>query len=66
MVVGPILNRTQQLQLICPIRQEEILQALQIIEDLKPPVCDVYNAQFSKKAWLVIVEEVTEAVRYFF
>lgn len=45
---------------------EEIVQALQRINDNKSPGCDGFNAYFFKKAWEIVGEEIIEAVQEFF
>jgi len=59
---GHILNREQQLHLIAPIAEEEVLLALKDIVDLKAPGYDGFNALFFKKTWRVVRKEITEAV----
>ncbi|XP_016446030.2 uncharacterized protein LOC107771203 [Nicotiana tabacum] len=45
------LSRDQQLQLISPVTDKEIFNALMDIDDQKAPGCDGFNAHFFKTGW---------------
>lgn len=66
MAAGPVLNRTDQEQLIKPITRDEIYKALTDIDDLKAPGCDGFNACFFKNAWPIIGEQVSGTIINFF
>lgn len=63
---GPCLNRDQQLALIAPMTEEEIVRALSGIKDLKAPGCGGYNIFFFKVVWPVIGKDITAAMIEFF
>ncbi|XP_075075708.1 uncharacterized protein LOC142162798 [Nicotiana tabacum] len=59
---GSILTSAQQAKLIKPVTREQIVQALQSIDDSKAPGCDGYNSLFFKKTRAIIGNEIVEAV----
>nr|XP_009778407.1 PREDICTED: uncharacterized protein LOC104227788 [Nicotiana sylvestris] len=61
-----VLNMSQQLQLISPVSNEEVKQALLGIDDNKAPMRDGYNSYFFKKTWNIVGEEITATVQDFF
>ncbi|KAK6782101.1 hypothetical protein RDI58_019897 [Solanum bulbocastanum] len=63
---GPVLSKTQQLELIQPFTKEDVLIALESIEDSKAPGGDGFNSYFFKQAWSIIGKEVIAAVLQFF
>lgn len=63
---GPVITRTQQLELIADFSKEEVLEAIQSIDDNRAPGGDGFNAHFFKKAWPTIGNEVTNAILQFF
>lgn len=60
---GPRLDRGQQSHLIVPVSRDEILQALQGINDNKAPGSDGFNPIFFKKVWATVGEEITDAIQ---
>lgn len=63
---GPRLDRGKQAHLIVPVSRDEILQALQGINDNKAPGSDGFNAIFFKTVWATVGEEITDAIQEFF
>ncbi|KAK6804275.1 hypothetical protein RDI58_002059 [Solanum bulbocastanum] len=63
---GPRLDRGKQAHLIVPVSRDEILQALQGINDNKAPGSDGFNAIFFKKVRATVGEEITDAIQEFF
>ncbi|XP_019248683.1 PREDICTED: uncharacterized protein LOC109227949 [Nicotiana attenuata] len=46
---GPVLSRKQQLELIAPFKNEDVLEALKSIDNMKAPGGDGFNACFSRE-----------------
>ncbi|KAM3288232.1 hypothetical protein P3S67_021662 [Capsicum chacoense] len=63
---GNVLNRSQQMKLIQPMKPEEVTNALIGIEDMKALGVESFNTFFYKKSWTVIGEDVTKVVLQFF
>ncbi|XP_060210949.1 uncharacterized protein LOC132637959 [Lycium barbarum] len=63
---GPVLDNTQQLQLLARVSEEEIQNALKSIGDDKSSRIDGYNAFFFKRAWSIIKTDLVRAVQDFF
>jgi hypothetical protein len=63
---GPQLSMDQRDQLIAPVTDSEIKQALKGIGDLKSPGIDGYGAKFFKASWDTIAPDVIAAVKEFF
>ncbi|PHT71043.1 hypothetical protein T459_26147 [Capsicum annuum] len=57
---GNVLNRSQQMKLIQPMKPEEVTNALIGIEDMKALSVECFNRFFYKKSWTVIGEDVTK------
>lgn len=53
---GPVLTRFQQLALTADFNKEDVLEALQGIDDNKPPGEDGFNTHFFKKNMVHIRE----------
>ncbi|CAK8567987.1 unnamed protein product [Lathyrus sativus] len=63
---GPHLTREQRLPLTTPVNEEEILNALKGIGDLKSPGIDGYGAKVFKASWNIIREDTIAAMHNFF
>ncbi|KAK6125166.1 hypothetical protein DH2020_041087 [Rehmannia glutinosa] len=63
---GPLLDETQGTDLIKPITNSEILDALRDIGDDRSPGSDGYSSAFFKKSWTIVGEQVCDAVKEFF
>lgn len=59
---GNVLTRDQLKQLILPVIEEEICEALRSIDDLKASRVDGLNTYFFKKAWKVIGGDASKAI----
>ncbi|XP_049414574.1 uncharacterized protein LOC125877273 [Solanum stenotomum] len=59
-------NLKQSYGVLQPVSEEEVVDALKRINDLKAPRCDGFNALFFKKAWPMIGEDIIEVVQEFF
>lgn len=59
---GPQLNNDQHKTLIAPVTEQEVVNALKNIDDLKSPGIDGYGAYFFKKAWTVVRNDVLNSV----
>lgn len=65
-IMGTILSREQQMNLIRQVTKEEIGEVLKEICDMKASGYDGFNEVFFKKAWGTIGGEATQAVEEFF
>lgn len=63
---GPVLTRSQQLELIKPFNADDVYKALKSIGDTKAPGEDGFNSYFFKQTWPIIGERVTTTVLKFF
>ncbi|XP_019261680.1 PREDICTED: uncharacterized protein LOC109239556 [Nicotiana attenuata] len=63
---GPMLSRKQQLELIAPFTKEDVIEALECIDDMKAPGADGFNACFFKKTWNLNGDEIAKADLQFF
>ncbi|KAL9236951.1 hypothetical protein vseg_011557 [Gypsophila vaccaria] len=63
---GPRCNELLSDILMSPINGKEIREALFIIPDIKTPGPDGYTSKFFKDSWMIIGENVIDAVTYFF
>ncbi|XP_058748416.1 uncharacterized protein LOC131621394 [Vicia villosa] len=66
MRVGAQLSHTHQTELILPVAEKEIMDALKSIGDTKAPGIDGYRSKFFKDAWEIIGRDVKTAVWDFF
>lgn len=62
---GPVLTRSQQLDLIKPVTRNEIADALKGIDGNKAAGCDGMNACFFHKAWHIVGDDVMETLLNF-
>ncbi|MCI29497.1 transposon TX1 putative 149 kDa protein, partial [Trifolium medium] len=63
---GPQITNDQRDFLVAPVREDEILRALNSIGDLKAPGMDGFGAKFFKAAWSIVKKDVIAAVMEFF
>lgn len=60
------MNMTKRENVIAPVTEQEIFQALNGIEDLKAPCLDGYGAIFFKVSWKNVKDDVIVAIMEFF
>ena len=63
---GPQLTNDQRSMLVMPISENDIVEALKNIGDLKAPGVDGFGAKFFKASWHIIKHEVIVAIMEFF
>ncbi|XP_058758319.1 uncharacterized protein LOC131631540 [Vicia villosa] len=63
---GNTISREEALDLITPIAEHEIWEALAGIGNTKAPGIDGFNSYFFKDAWEIIKLDVIEAIQEFF
>lgn len=66
MRVGAQLSHAQALSLIKPVSQEEVVNALQSIDDTKVPRLDGFSSLFFQKCWQMVKHDIIVAVYEFF
>ncbi|XP_058776165.1 uncharacterized protein LOC131650474 [Vicia villosa] len=59
---GSIISKEEALDLITPISEHEIWEALEGIGNTKAPGIDGFNSYFFKDSWEIIKQDVIEAI----
>lgn len=63
---GNTLHRREQIQLATIVTWEEVVTALQGINDMKTPENDGFAVIFLKRVWSIVGEDIINAVLLFF
>lgn len=63
---GPQLNNDQRVNLTVPVTEQEVVNALHNIDDMKAPGKDGYEAYFFKKSWTIMKKDIMRVVDDFF
>ncbi|CAI8601339.1 unnamed protein product [Vicia faba] len=63
---GPQLSYNQRKNLIAPIQEKEIYEALHDVGDSKAPGVDGYSAKLFKTCWNIVKQDLVKAICYWF
>ncbi|XP_075103819.1 uncharacterized protein LOC142178376 [Nicotiana tabacum] len=63
---GPTLSHQQRVYLCTEVTNQDIVESIKAIGDDKAPGIDGFNAVFFKRAWDIINNQITDAIKEFF
>lgn len=63
---GKYLNYEQRQEMLKPVSEKEIYDALHDMEESKSPGIDGYSAKFFKSCWQIVKEDLISTIRYWF